>query len=178
MGNRVNENDLPVISLPTDSTRIEGVPIVNEQKATASGELRKAPPMEARLSPAPTPAPGAVPPRAAAAPQAPADPRKASEIRKPGSVVSHPVRPAPTPAAPLPIAEPAEEDPEKLLRESRERPWRGSSPRRASSSRRPPRATPSSRISRGRSTRRFFRPAWTRKSWASCARRTRRSRPP
>src|SRR5438876_7033323 len=121
MGNRVNENDLPVISLPTDSTRIEGVPIVNVPKATASGEPRKAAPMEARLSPAPTPAPGAVPPRPAAAPQAPADPRKASEFRKPGSVAPHPARPAPTPAAPLPIAEPAEEDPEKLLREYADR---------------------------------------------------------
>src|SRR5205814_5818719 len=99
MGNRVNENDLPVISLPTDSTRIEGVPIVNVPKATASGEPRKAAPTEARLSPAPTPAPGAIPHRPAAAPQAPADPRKASEIRKPGTVVSHAARPASAPAA-------------------------------------------------------------------------------
>src|ERR1041384_6850790 len=119
MDNGVDDDYLPVISLPGDSN-YEGVPAVIVPKTPATGEPRKAP-IGGRLSSAPTPQPGSVPPKpalsrveGAAAPQAPAEPRKGTEIRKPVSAT-------PPPARPAPAAEPVEEDPEKLLREYAER---------------------------------------------------------
>jgi hypothetical protein len=96
-------NDVPMISLPSDSTKVDAVPAV-----------RKAPQSEIRrpqaAAPAPAPRPAAPPP----------DPRKASEMRRPGSV--SPVAPAPKAVTPAP--QPAisdEEDAEKLLREYTDR---------------------------------------------------------
>lgn len=99
MGDSVNDSDLPAISLPTDSTKIEGVHAVNEPKPA---EVRRNPGSEIRK-------PGVVPAARPAAPApaaAPSDPRKASEIRKPAAATPPP-RPAPA----------AEEDPENLLRQ-------------------------------------------------------------
>jgi hypothetical protein len=116
MGDEMDDNDLPVISLPTESST-EGVPAVNEPKPQLPAEPRRNPTTEIRrpasAEPAagrPAPAP-AVAPRPAAPVQA-SDPRKASEMRRPGSIAPQPSRPAPAP-----VAEPADEDPEKLLRQ-------------------------------------------------------------
>jgi hypothetical protein len=104
LGDAMDDQDLPMISLPTESTS-EGMPAVNESKAQPAAEPRRNPTTEIRR-PGPAPAPA----RPAPAPQA-ADPRKASEMRKPGV-------PLPPPASrPAPAAEPADEDPEKLLRQ-------------------------------------------------------------
>jgi len=91
-----------MISLPTDSTKIEGIRTVNEPKPA---DPRRNPGSEIRR-----PASGVVPARPASAPQQ-ADPRKSSEIRKPGQVTPQPPKPAPA-AAPA-----GDEDPEALLRQ-------------------------------------------------------------
>jgi predicted ribosome quality control (RQC) complex YloA/Tae2 family protein len=97
----MSTKDLPVISGPNDSTRID-VPVQKPAVPAAAPALRRNPASEIRRP---------------AAPAAPAqDPRSASEARKSGSVV--PKAPA-APAAAAPSAE--EEDPEKLLREYAER---------------------------------------------------------
>jgi hypothetical protein len=107
----MSSSDLPVISTPSDSTKID----LPAPQAAKPAELRRSPPSEIRKP---------------AVPVAPADPRKASEVRKPGSVAPVAPRPAmiapaappPRPAAPAPAAAAGEdEDPEKLLREYAER---------------------------------------------------------
>ena len=105
MGDAMNDQDLPIISLPTDSTS-EGVPAVNVSKPQPATEPRRAPVSEIR-KPAPPPAPV----RPAPAPQV-ADPRKASDMRRPAPAPP----PAPRPSM-APTVEPAEDDPEKLLRQ-------------------------------------------------------------
>lgn len=102
MGEHVDDKDLPMISLPTDSTKIEGMHAVNDPKPA---EVRKPPTSEIRR-----PVSAVVPARPAAAP-APADPRKGSEIRKPGAVAPHPA------AKPAPAAVAEDQDPENLLRQ-------------------------------------------------------------
>ncbi|HLY11986.1 MAG TPA: hypothetical protein VKW04_21980 [Planctomycetota bacterium] len=116
----MNSDDLPMISLSSDSTQVELTP-QKEAKVGASEPTR--PPVR----PAGAPAPSA----------APSDPRKASEARKPGSIAPAPaparsandpsasrpaapsVRPAP---APVPSSSSSEdEDSEKLLREYADR---------------------------------------------------------
>ena len=107
------DGDLPVISVPTDSTKIDAVPVPPRKPMT---EVRK--------------------PGLAAAPTAPirppADSRNASDLRRapvPSSAPLHPAaprpvsevrRPAPPPPAPVEAAF-VEEDPEKLLREYTDR---------------------------------------------------------
>jgi hypothetical protein len=93
----MEEKDIPVISGPADSTKID-LPAAKTPPPVPA--LRRAPSTEIRRPAAPAPAP------------APAqDPRSASEARKAAAVAPHP-----------PAAAPAEEeDPEKLLREYAER---------------------------------------------------------
>src|SRR5262245_5156088 len=105
--------DVPMISLPTDSTRID-MPqpraAAAPEPAKKGTELRKA----------------AVP---AAAPKPAADPRSASDRKPavpPAAAPKPPVqvaKPAPPPPAPkaAPAEPAAEEDPEKLLREYTDR---------------------------------------------------------
>jgi hypothetical protein len=90
-------DDLPIISLPSDSTKVDSSPARPQPRGNT--EVRRA---------GITPTPAARPP---AATNAHSDPRKASEMRRPGSV---------TPVAPKPEAA-DEDDPEKLLREYAER---------------------------------------------------------
>ncbi len=101
MGDSVDDSDLPLIGLPTDSTKIEGVRAVNDPKPA---EVRRNPGSEIRR-------PGVLPAARPAAAAPPPDPRRASEIRRPGAVAPQPP-PRPAPAAPV-----AEEDPENLLRQ-------------------------------------------------------------
>jgi hypothetical protein len=102
----MSSSDLPVISTPNDSTKID----LPAPQAAKPPEPRRSPASEIRK------------------PAAPADPRKASEARKPGSVAPAAPRPAmiaPAAVPPRPAAAPAagaeDEDPEKLLREYAER---------------------------------------------------------
>ncbi len=112
--------DLPMISLPTDSTRID-TPV--QPRAAAPADPARKPPSEIVRKPA-VAAPPAAPMRPSSAPAHGTDPRNASDRR-----------PAPAPAAPRPqtevrkVAAPppapvepaAEEDPERLLREYADR---------------------------------------------------------
>jgi len=108
----MSDDDLPMISLSSDSTQVELTP----QKEAKVGVPEPARP---QAKPATTPMPASS-----------TDPRKASEARKPGSVAPAP-RPANDPSASRPAApavRPApapgagdDEDPEKLLREYADR---------------------------------------------------------
>lgn len=129
----MNSDDLPMISLPSDSTQVDLTPQKEVQVNTP--EPRRNPTTHVpRPAPSEPVAVEAAPAKPAARPvspatNAPADPRKASEARRPGSVT--PVRPAGDPSAsrpaapsvkaPLPAPGADEEDPEKLLREYAER---------------------------------------------------------
>jgi hypothetical protein len=112
----MSSDDLPMISLSSDSTQLELTP---QKEATVA---------------APEPIRQPAKPASGPAPAQQADPRKASEARKPSSVAPAPVRPASSdpsasrPAAPSvrPASAPApaagdDEDPEKLLREYADR---------------------------------------------------------
>ncbi len=94
------DGDLPVISLPTDSTKIE---LARASAASAPEPVRR-PATELR-KPAVAPPP--------AAPKPASDPRNASELRR--------IAPPPAPKAEPAPAAPVEEDPEKLLREYADR---------------------------------------------------------
>jgi len=87
-------DDLPVISLPTDSTKLElGPPAPAPKPAAPVSEVRRAPPIEVR-KPAPAPRP---------------------------NVIASPTPPRPISAPVAPAPEPVDDDPEKLLREYTER---------------------------------------------------------
>jgi hypothetical protein len=94
--------DLPMISLPTDSTKVDAVPPARPAApAKPTTELRR---------------PAVAAPALAAKP---ADPRNASELRR---AAPPPAAPRPAVEARKPVEEPAlEEDPEKLLREYADR---------------------------------------------------------
>lgn len=118
--------DLPMISLSTDSTQVELTP--QKEVPVTVPEPRRNPTTQVPKSASPEAKPVGRVDAPTVSVQPGADPRKASEVRRPGTV--QPVRPANDPSATRPAA-PAirapipsggeDEDPEKLLREYAER---------------------------------------------------------
>ncbi len=98
----MDSNDLPIISLPTESTRVDTSAAVPAMTKPASEIRKAAPPAEVRKAPPPI--------AAAARPAAP----PAGRVAPP--TVSMPSAPKPPPSATV-----EDEDPERLLREYAER---------------------------------------------------------